>query len=419
MSKSEIIYNWLQKKYTRKINLDRKRIFKILERLDSPHLNLINILGIAGSDGKFSTGFSLLCFLQADRKYCTFFSSPHLFDMRHRVWLKDRYITLNEIKKYEKIVSRTGLKLTLFELITMIYLLAANQQKKIAYHILEAGAGYEKDSTNLWDNPKAQIITNINLQHLDLFKVKTLKDVIRIKVGYLSKNTNIYIGKQTSKVLKIIKKILKKNPSKKIYPSTWSIKNIKGKYYYKDNNNTIPIKSQYIHSSGLLNNLGLAIKIALDFKVKKKIIIKTIPKIKFQGRIDYIKNEKLRKLINKNEKLILDGCHSNASAKNLVSYLKTINEPIYGIWGMQKNKLPEQFIKNFKGIFKKIITVKIPKEPNSLKAKELKQICIKNNFQVEQSINIKDSLKKISSSEKKTIVVFGSLFLCGSYLSKN
>ena len=106
MSKSEIIYNWLQKKYTRKINLDRKRIFKILARLDNPHLNLINILSIVGSDGKFSTGFSLLCFLQADRKYCTFFSSPHLFDMRHRVWLKDRYITLNEIKKYEKKVNK-------------------------------------------------------------------------------------------------------------------------------------------------------------------------------------------------------------------------------------------------------------------------------------------------------------------------
>ena len=98
----------------------------------------------------------------------------------------------------------------------MIYLLAANDQKKIDYNICEAGAGFEADSTNLWENPRAQIVTNINLQHLDLFKVKTLEEVVKIKVGYLSKNTNIYIGKQTPKVLKIIKKILKKNPSKKI-----------------------------------------------------------------------------------------------------------------------------------------------------------------------------------------------------------
>ena len=49
--------------------------------------------------------------------------------------------------------------------------------------------------------------------------------------------------------------------------------------FYKDKKNIIPIKSKYIHSKGLLNNLGLSIKIALDFKVKPSIIQKTIPKI--------------------------------------------------------------------------------------------------------------------------------------------
>ena len=70
---------------------------------------------------------------EADKKNTTFFSSPHLVDMRHRIWLKNRFITLNEIKSYEKIISKTGLKLTLFEVITVIYLLAANDQKKISY----------------------------------------------------------------------------------------------------------------------------------------------------------------------------------------------------------------------------------------------------------------------------------------------
>ena len=164
----------------------------------------------------------------------------------------------------------------------MIYLLAANDQKNISYNLVEAGAGFEKDSTNLWDHPKAQIITNINLQHQDLFKVKTLKEVIKIKVGHLSKNTTIYIGKQKPEVLKEIKKILKKNPSKKIYPSAWSIKKIRGKYYYKDSKNKILIKSNNINSSGLFDNLGLSIKIALDFGIKSKIIEKTIPKISYQ-----------------------------------------------------------------------------------------------------------------------------------------
>ena len=34
--------------------------------------------------------------------------------------------------------------------------------------------------------------------------------------------------------------------------------------------------------------------------------------------------------------------------------------------GSLKNKNPDQLIKNFKGIFKKIVTIKIPNEPNAM-----------------------------------------------------
>lgn len=419
MISSEIYYNKLQKKYSRKINLDRKRIFKVLKKLKFPHLNLKKPINLIGSDGKYTTGINLLNFIEANKKNTTFFQSPHLISVCHRFRLKKKFINLNQIQKYEDIIDKTRLKLTLFEALTMIYLLAANDQKKIDYHVCEAGAGFEADSTNLWEAPEAQIITNINLQHLDLFKVKTLAEVVKIKVGYLSKNTNIYIGKQTPKVLKIIKKILKKNPSKITYPSTWKIIKSKNEYSYKDRKNTIPIKSRYIHSEGLLNNLGLAIKVALDFNIAPSIIKKTIPKINYEGRMQYVNKGKLRKYLNKNEELLLDGAHSNTSGKNLFNYLKTIKLPIYCVWGMQKNKVPDEFLQEFKGIFKKIITVKIPNEPNSCSAKQLMNIANDQNYNVETAKGIKQALQTLSSKEKKLIVVMGSLYWVGSVLKEN
>ena len=419
MISSEIYYNKLQKKYSRKINLDRKRIFKVLKKLKFPHLNLKKPINLIGSDGKYTTGINLLNFIEANKKNTTFFQSPHLVSVCHRFRLKKKFINLNQIQKYEDIIDKTRLKLTLFEALTMIYLLAANDQKKIDYNICEAGAGFEADSTNLWEVPEAQIITNINLQHLDLFKVKTLEEVVKIKVGYLSKNTKIYIGKQTPKVLKIIKKILKKNPSKITYPSTWKIIKIKNEYSYKDRKNTIPIKSRYIHSEGLLNNLGLAIKVALDFNIAPSIIKKTIPKINYEGRMQYVNKGKLRKYLNKNEELLLDGAHSNTSGKNLFNYLKTIKLPIYCIWGMQKNKVPDEFLKEFNSIFKKIITVKIPNEPNSCSAKQLMNIANDQNYNVEIAKGIKQALQTLSSKEKKLIVVMGSLYWVGSVLKEN
>ena len=157
---------------------------------------------------------------------------------------------------------------------------------------------------------------------------------------------------------------------------------------------------------------------ALDFGVPKKTIIKTIPKIQFEGRVQYLTKGNFKKLLRKNEKLLIDGCHSVASAKNLHGYLKTLKEPIYGIWGMQKNKLPDQFIRSFDKIFKKLITVTISDEPNALKAEELKKIG-KKYVSTNSTNNIQTALKQISSKEKKTIVIFGSLYLIGEVLSKN
>ena len=418
LSHSIDLYKNLQKRYSRRINLDLKRIQKVLASLSFPHLELKNPINIIGSDGKMSTLTSLKYFLEAHKKKVTAFTSPHLYDVRHRFWLKDKYITSSEIKKYTKLVESTKIKLTLFELLTSVYILAAKNKKNINYHLIEAGLLFKKDSTNLWTEPKAQIITNINFQHQDWVNPKNLREICKQKLDSLSQKTTIYIGKQQPKTLKIIKNILKDNKSIQIYASSFKVKKIKDYYLYQDQNNSIPIKSKTIHSEGLINNLALTIKVALDFGIPKRTIVKTIPKIQFEGRVQYLTKGKFKKLLKPNEKLLIDGCHSIASAKNLYNYLKTLKEPIYGIWGMQKNKLPDQFIRSFNKLFKKLITITIPNEPNALKADELKKIG-KKYVSTSVANNIQIALKQISSKEKKIIVIFGSLYLVGEVLSKN
>ena len=418
-AQSTDLYKKLQKRYSRRINLDLNRINKVLIKLNYPHLVLSNPINILGSDGKMSVLTSLKYFLEANKKKVTAFTSPHLYDVRHRFWLKDKYISIKKIQKLTKIIEKTKQKLTLFELLSCIYILSAKEQNNISYNLVESGLLFKKDSTNLWDYPRAQIVTNINFQHAEWIQPKTLTEVCRQKVGYLSKKTVIYIGKQKPKTLKIIKNIIKKNPSKIVYPSKWRIQKKKNNYFFKNKKNIIPIKSKYIFTEGLIDNLGLAIQVALDLGVKKKTIIKTIPKIKFEGRVQYLRKGKLKKLIKKNEELLVDTCHSETSAENLYKYLKTLKKPLYGIWGMQRNKMPEKFIKKFKNIFQKIVTVTIPNEPNALGANELKKICLKNKYKTESSADIFQAIKKCSNFEKKTIVVLGSNYLIGHVLSKN
>ena len=411
------LYKKLQKQYSRRINLDLGRIKKVLERLNNPEKKLNNVINVIGSDGKNSFLTSLKYFLEANKEKVNTFTSPHLYDVRQRFWLGNKFITLKEIKKYKKIIEKTNFKLTLFELLTCIFILSAIKKSSDFYNLIESGLLFKKDSTNLWSSPMAQVITNINYQHQEWVKPKTINEICKQKVGFLSKNTNIYIGKQKPKTLKIIKKILKKNPSEKIFYGSWRIINKKKNKYYKDRNNNIYLDSKYINSDGLWENVGLAIKVALDLGIHPKIVQETVPKIKFEGRVQFIRGKLTKNL--KNIKLLVDGCHSDGSTKNLAKFLKEFKIPIYSIWGSLKNKNPNKLIKNFKGIFRKVITIKIPNEHNAMNSIDLSKIAKKNGFRTEEAKNIKDALKKISTKEKSLIVIFGSLYLVGHTLSLN
>ena len=413
------LYTKLQKQYSRRINLDLKRIGLALNKLNNIHKVIKNPINFIGSDGKFSTLKSLQYFIQENKERVSAFTSPHLYNVQHRFWLKDKFISIKELKKNIKIIKKLKVRLTLFELLTIIYYISASKLKNVSYALVEAGLLFAKDSTRVWDQPRCQIITNINNQHSEWVKPKTLKAICQQKVGYLSNKTTIYVGKQEPKTMRIIKEILKKNPSRQIYyGKAWTLKKIGNKRVYKDNKGKIILKSKKILSDGLWNNVGLAIRVARDLKISKKTILKALPKLQFEGRLQYIKG-KLIKLLNPQEKLLIDGCHSEASAKNLASYLKSTNKNIYGIWGMQKHKHPELFIKQFKRIFKKVIVVRIPDEPNSCKPCHLKDIANQSGINCDVAPSIKSAIKQLSNKKPKVIASFGSLYLIGKILSLN
>ena len=421
MINSEIYYNWLQKKFTRKINLKLSRIKSFLKK-ENIDVNKIkgNIIQIAGSDGKNAVLQSLLSILLQNKKKVSTYTSPSIISPLDRIQINGKFITLKNFKKLGNYLINSKTKLTLFEALTLIYILTITKLKDINCHLVEAGAGFAKDSTNLWSSPKIQAITNINKQHLDLFGVKTINDICKIKVGSLSKNTNIYIGRQDPKVLKIIRKILKKNPSKKVYyGKDFKILKHKKSYIFKDKKGKLRLKANQIHSQGLWEGVALAVKIARDLGINNKVILKALPKIIMKGRIEYIYKGNLRKHLYQSETLICDGAHSLKSALNLKSHLSKIKQPLYGIFGIQKNRYPDIFIKQFKGMFNKIITVKIPHTENSISAEKLNKICKKNNFNSESAASIIEAFKKISSKKPKTIVVFGSLYLSSALLKLN
>ncbi len=422
MSQSTNLYKQLAKNklFKKSVNFNLKRIKLVLKKIGHPERKLNNVINFIGSSGKFTTLTCIKRFIEANDQKVTAYISPSLKDIKERIWLGNRYITHKEIKDSISKIEKFKIQLTIFEVLTVVYIINASKQS-VDYHLVEAGALFAKDSTNVFDFPHSQVIVNINKQHLNFLDKgkKTLDEIIFQKVGFLSNFSNIYIGKQKPNVLNKIKKNLKKNKSKINYPNTWKLIKKDKHYFYKDKTKKIKLVTKNIHSKGLLENLGHAIKICLDLKIDRKVIEKTIPNIFLEGRFHYLIKGKIRNRLHKNEKIMLDGAHAEEDAKNLADYLRNIQEPKYAIWAMMKNKEPNLFIKQFKGIFEKIITIPIENEVNSLSARNLSFIAKKNLFEVDQAKNINEALNIISSPSKKLIICLGSLYSVGNILNKN
>jgi len=420
MSRSTNLYKLLanRKQFKKTINFDLKRIKTALNKLGNPEKKLKNVINIIGSDGKYSILNTLKYFLEENKQTTAAYISPSLKDIRERFWMGTDYLSHKEIKKTINEIEKLKIQLTIFEVLTLVFILNASKYNN-DYNLIEAGALFAKDSTNVFDFPLIQAVVNINKQHLNFVKKKTISEIIRQKVGFLSNFTKIYVGKQSLANGKKIKSILRRNLSRKIYSNEWKLIKKKKSFFYKDRKNFIQLKTRNIYSKGLLSNITMAIKIALDIGISKKVISKALPKLKFEGRIQYISTGKIIKKLYPKEKLLIDGCHSEVSGKNLSDYLKTLDIPKYGIWSMMKNKDPSNFIKQFRGVFKKIYTVPIIGEKNSLSPKVLEKIAKKNDMDALPVKNFDTVLKKISTKEKKIICIFGSLYQCGNVLNKN
>ena len=419
-SQSIKLYNLLanHKLFNKSVKFGLKRIRLALKLLDHPERKLNNVINILGESGKFTTLWTLKSFIEANNQTVSTFISPSLQDIRERFYVKNRYLTYKEIKDTIKKIEKLKIPLSVFEVLFLIYVINASK-KNVDYSLCEVGALFRLDATNVFDFPLAQVVTNINLQHKIFLKKKTLNEIIQEDVGYLSNFTNIYIGKQTPYVLKKVKEYLNKNKSKIHYPNSWKVSKKNQFYYYYDKKINIKLDAKNVHSKGMFENISHAIKIALDLKISKKVIEKTLPKLSFPGRYNYLKKGKIKKLLHRNEMIMIDGAHSPADSANLYNYLKTVKLPKYGIWAMTKNKEPDLFIRQFKNIFEKIVTMPIDDENNTEPAIKLNKIALKNKFNSEVSKSLIEALKKITSKKKKLIVCFGSLYNCGNILNKN
>ena len=131
MLQSINLYNQLAKNklFSKSVNFDLKRIKLILQKLNHPEKKLKNVINIIGSDGKYSLLTSLKYFIEANNQNTSAYISPSLKNIRERFWMGKKFLSYKEIKKSIKVIEKQKINLTIFEVLTVIFILNAAKKK--------------------------------------------------------------------------------------------------------------------------------------------------------------------------------------------------------------------------------------------------------------------------------------------------
>jgi len=421
--KLQKILNRIQKLHPKEIDLSLNRIKKLCKKLGNPQENL-KCISIVGTNGKYSTIQALRAILKQANISCNIYTSPHLQKINERFVFNNREISDKNLSKLLNEVEEVnnGDSITYFEILTAAFFYNAKKFNK-NINLIESGLFHRFDATNILKKNLASIVTSIGLDHLDWLpkNERSIKKIVNEKTSSLL-NSKIIISRQNSKeTLNIIKKNIIKNNSKKIIFNehfTCS-ENKNGFIYYEDEFGGLKLPKPNILGEFQIDNIASAIATArsLNLKIRDQNIKHGITKIKSIGRLQEIKNGKIKNLC-KNNKLFVDGSHNPLGANVLKKYLKSLNCGKHIILGMMLNKDHLEYMSYFKYEVDTITTIDIKNQPNSIKGYDLKNK-LEGFNNVTYKKNIKEAINSLNLKKNDIILVTGSLYLVGEVLSLN
>ena len=400
------------------IDLSLKRLNKLLTLIGNPHLNLPQVIHIAGTNGKGSTlSYIKHILMEHDLKVHTY-TSPHLKNFEERITIANKEVSTKKLLETLVYVKKINNEkpITFFEITTAaaFYLFA---KKKADFLILETGLGGRLDATNVIKNSFIDIITPIGIDHQD-FLGKKITKITSEKLGIIKKGSRVIVSKQKKYVMTDIKKKLKKFKNNiSFYDKDFKILTRKKNTFILElDKKKFKINNPFLIGSHQIENAGTAVatiltmnKLGHHFKIRKinKGLLNTV----WPCRLEKFKFDKID--------IYLDGSHNIDGAKKLLEYFQSNNLKIWLIIGMLNNKNIYSFLKILKPILIGTVGITIPKEINALTTKEISHTCKKLKIRNFQKKSIDEANKFLSKIVKpKTILITGSLYLAGKIRDK-
>jgi dihydrofolate synthase/folylpolyglutamate synthase len=333
---------------------------------------------IVGTNGKGSTALYLANILQTHGIKTGLFTSPHLVSVRERIKIDGKMILQTELDSIslhiEQAARTASIEPSYFEILTATAFLWF-KEKKVQVAVLEAGLGGRLDCTKIAGG-NIVALTSIGLDHTEILG-NTKEKILREKLGIAKKGAIIIIKR------------------KRISPPL-AVGNY-GKIYVKNAELAWTVAKKFLASgewgvaSGFNENLARA-------ALKKSL---------WHGRMQML-------FKNGNLKIILDGAHNPAAAKELGKCLKEKNiASIPCIFASLADKDTFNVLKTLKPHISVCYPAQI-ESPRARSLEEIYEICKKLKI---ETMPLAGSIKNCVLKSKKPVLITGSLYLGGEAIS--
>lgn len=377
---------------------------EMMRRLDYPEKGM-NVIHIAGTNGKGSTAAFVSSILQAADFVVGQFTSPHLVCFRERIMVNGKMISEADVVRLGErlLLLPMELECTMFDLCLGMAILYFKEQG-CDYVVLETGLGGAKDSTTgLSVTPAVCGFTNIGFDHTEILG-DTLTKIASEKAGILKSGTVAVIGKMEQEAQNTIA-----SAARELGVEIRNVDNLLTKIStFKIGLNGVFQRDNAALAVALVEALfNLESGYLLD-KKKSSFVEKGLANVRWSGRMERLQE---------NPVILLDGAHNPQGVEALFNSLRHDfpNEKFVFLAGFMADKKYVTMVKQMYPIAERFYTVTV-ENSRSLSADALAQRIRDDGQDAEACADISEALamaKAYATRENKKIVIFGSLYFVG------
>ncbi len=363
------------------------------------------VVHVAGTNGKGSVCSMLDAIYRANGYKVGLFSSPHLVHLGERIRINGKITSMAEITRWvtelKPIAERMegdqpGMHPTFFEFMTAVAFLRFREEK-VDLAILETGLGGRLDSTNVV-NPQLSVITTVSKDHCALLG-NEIEAIAGEKAGIVKKGRPVLTGWLKPEANRVVERIARKqgapfcslahrDESREPLPHT----NLKGAYQKR--NAALAIRATEILKE--------------KFPVDSQKSAVALTHVRLKGRWQVLPGKPT---------VILDACHNEEAAGALRGNLLELGEKVE-VWlgSLDEDRARDvvEAVLPFASGFRFFQ----PAQPRACSCEWLVGLIPKGfagNVSEGKIARVEEYLEDVS--ETQVILVTGSIYLIGEYLS--